>query len=67
MIAEATASAREAASRFAADSDSRLGNIRRANQGIFVALARDAAAGIPENSQLNKTIRVVATVEYFLD
>ncbi|MBT3448665.1 MAG: SIMPL domain-containing protein [Bacteroidetes Order II. Incertae sedis bacterium] len=67
MIAEATASAREAASRFAADSDSRLGNIRRANQGIFVVLARDAAAGIPENSQLNKTIRVVATVEYFLD
>jgi hypothetical protein len=66
MIAEATASAREAAEQFAADSRSRLGGIRRANQGVFVILPRDVAAGVSEETQLNKTVRVVATVEYYL-
>ncbi len=66
MIAEATASAREAAEQFAANSRSRLGGIRRANQGVFVILPRDAAAGISEEAQLHKTVRVVATVEYYL-
>ena len=51
----------------AADSRSRLGGIRRANQGVFVILPRDAAAGISEEAQLHKTVRVVATVEYYLD
>lgn len=66
MIAEATAAAREAAEQFANDSRSGLGDIRRANQGVFVILPRDAAAGISEETQLNKTVRVVATVEYYL-
>lgn len=67
MIAEATASAREAARQFAADSGSRLGGIRRANQGVFVVLPRDRASGIGEETQLRKTLRVVSTVEYFLE
>ena len=66
MIAEATANARKAAEQFAADSRSRLGAIRQANQGIFVILPRDQATGITEESQLFKTIRVVATVDYYL-
>lgn len=66
MIAEATASAREAAEQFAADAGSRLGGIRRASQGVFVILPRDQAAGITEESQLFKTVRVVSTVEYTL-
>jgi hypothetical protein len=66
MIAEATASAREAAQQFAADSGSRLGPIRKARQGVFVILPRDRAAGIMEESQLHKTLRVVTTVEYSL-
>lgn len=66
MIAEATASAREAAERFAADSKSRVGGIRQANQGVFVILPRDQAPGISEEEQPVKTVRVVATVEYFL-
>jgi hypothetical protein len=66
MIAEATAEARRAAEQFAKDSDSRIGNIRRANQGVFVILPRDQAPGIMEGSQLHKTLRVVSTVEYIL-
>ena len=67
MIAEATAAAREAATQFAADSKSSLGGIRQANQGVFVILPRDQASGITEESQLYKTVRVVATVDYYLD
>lgn len=66
MIAEATANAREAAQKFAADSKSRLGGIRDANQGIFVILPRDQAPGITEESQIAKTVRIVATVDYYL-
>lgn len=67
MIAEATSRAREAAEQFAADSRSRIAGIRRANQGVFVILARDRAPGLSEPSQLEKTVRVVSTVEYFLE
>jgi hypothetical protein len=66
MIRAATAQAREAAEQFARDSRSRLGGIRQANQGYFEILPRDQAAGINEASQVAKTIRVVATVEYLL-
>lgn len=67
MIAEATASAREAAERFAADSRSTLGGIRRANQGVFVIQARDMAPGVVDENQLRKTVRIVSTVEYYLE
>jgi len=67
MIAEATASAREAAEQFAADSGSRLGPIRTASQGVFQILPRDRAPGVMEESQTNKTVRVVTTVEYRLE
>jgi hypothetical protein len=66
MIAEATASAREAAAQFATDSRSRLGGIRQANQGVFVILPRDQSQGVMEETQPFKTVRVVATVEYYL-
>jgi hypothetical protein len=66
MIAEATSRAREAADRFATDSRSRLGGIRRANQGVFEILARDQAPGVSEQGQISKRVRVVSTVEYFL-
>jgi hypothetical protein len=67
MIAEATASAREAAAKFAQDSGARLGGIRRASQGVFEILPRDRAPGISEENQLEKTLRVVSTVEWFLE
>ena len=66
MIAEATANARKAADQFALDSGSKISGIRRANQGVFVIKARDQAPGITEANQLNKTVRVVSTIEYYL-
>ena len=66
MIADATARAREGAEQFARDSRSDLAGIRRANQGVFEILARDQAPGIGAESQINKLVRVVSTVEYLL-
>jgi uncharacterized protein len=66
MVKEATANARVAAEQFAADSRSDLAGIRQANQGVFVILPRDQAPGINEGAQLQKIVRVVSTVQYFL-
>lgn len=66
MIAEATRNARAAAEQFAVDSASRLGGIRTASQGLFQILPRDDAPGETESRQINKTVRVVATLEYAL-
>lgn len=66
MIAEATANARDAAEQFAIDSGSALGGIRRANQGVFQILARDNAPGVMAERQVEKTVRVVSTIEYLL-
>jgi hypothetical protein len=67
MIAEATTGARAGAEQFAADSGSRVGGIRRANQGLFQILPRDQAPGLQESTQIHKTVRVVSTVEYLLE
>ena len=60
MIEAATKNAKEAAQKFAMDSGSTLGKIRRANQGILSITDRD------ENTPFIKIVRVVTTVEYFL-
>jgi hypothetical protein len=60
MIEEATRQAREVAEKFAADSSSRLGKIRTANQGQFTVTDRDS------NTPHIKNVRVVSTVEYYL-
>ena len=61
MIDEATKNAREAAQKFAKDSDSELGKIRRAYQGQFSIENRDA------NTPYIKRIRVVTTIDYSLE
>lgn len=60
MIEEATRNAREAAQKFAKDSDSRLGKIKTANQGTFTIENRDS------NTPYIKKIRVVTSVTYYL-
>ena len=60
MIEEATRNAREVAQKFAEDSRSRLGKIRRASQGQFSIEPRDT------NNPHIKKVRVVSTVEYYL-
>ena len=66
MIAEATANARLAAEQFAKDSGSRVGGIRKASQGVFEILPRDRTPGVMEWMQPQKTVRVVSTIEYYL-
>ena len=67
MLGEANVNAREAAQQFAKESKSKVGGIRRASQGVFEILARDRAPGIAEQNQIEKTLRVVSTVEYMLN
>jgi uncharacterized protein len=66
MLAEATGNAREAAQQFATNSRTAVGGIRQANQGVFVILPRDQAPGVNESGQLQKVVRVVSRVQYFL-
>lgn len=66
MLSEATANAHKAAGEFARQSGSRVGGIRRASQGVFEILPRDPAPGVMQEGQMQKTLRVVATVEYAL-
>jgi hypothetical protein len=60
MIEEATRKAREVAQKFATDSQSRLGKIKKAYQGQFSIYPRD------RNNPHIKKVRVVSTIEYYL-
>lgn len=61
MIEEATKNARQAAEKFAKDSESTLGKIRHANQGQFSISDRDP------NTPYIKKVRVVTTIDYSLE
>ncbi len=74
MITEATRNARAAADRFASDSGSKVGTIRQANQGVFSISPADqsgeaegAEGAMNADSSLMKNVRVVTSVEYYLD
>jgi len=76
MISEATKNAREAAGRFASDSGSRVGAIRQASQGQFsIAAPNDTGTGDPNmygggdaaDSSIMKKVRVVTSVDYYLE
>lgn len=60
MIEIATKNARETAEKFAEDSNSELGKIKRATQGQFTITDRDS------NTPYMKNIRVVTSVDYYL-
>ncbi|MCP4745257.1 MAG: SIMPL domain-containing protein [Desulfobacteraceae bacterium] len=60
MIEEATTKAREVAEKFAKDSNSKLGKIKKARQGQFTITNRD------KNNPHIKKVRVVSTIEYYL-
>ncbi|CAA6800939.1 MAG: PUTATIVE PERIPLASMIC PROTEIN [uncultured Campylobacterales bacterium] len=60
MIEEATKNARKVAEKFAKDSQSTLGKIKKANQGTFSIYSKDYYT--PEI----KNVRVVSTIEYYL-
>jgi len=61
MIEEATKNAREVAEKFARDSDSRVGKIRKARQGVFSINDKD------QNTPETKVVRVVSTIDFQLE
>ena len=61
MIEEATRNAREVAEKFARDSESQVGKIRVARQGLFTINDRD------QNTPEIKVVRVVSTIDFQLD
>jgi hypothetical protein len=66
MLTEATKRAREAADKFAQESGAKVGDIQSANQGIIEI---NPAVEIPNDrpeKQINKKVRVVTTITYFL-
>ena len=60
MVQTATKNARQVAEKFAKDSDSKLGKIKRARQGQFSISNRD------HSTPYIKKVRVVSTLEYYL-
>jgi uncharacterized protein len=78
MITEAMHNARASADRFVADTGSKVGAIRQANQGVFSVGAADAGQAVGEDGNrsladqqaqgsIMKKVRVVATVDYYLE
>lgn len=66
MIAEATRAAREGAQRFAEDSGSTVGAIRRANQGVFTIGPLVGWNVANPSNAIEKRVRVVSTIDFFL-
>ncbi|MDQ4420768.1 SIMPL domain-containing protein [Sphingobium sp. DEHP117] len=70
MVAEATKDARKAAEQFAKDSGTGVGGIKSASQGYFSIEPRDgdqAQGGYGASDSPYKKVRVVTTVEFYLD
>jgi hypothetical protein len=69
MMEEATESARLVADQFAINSHTHLGSIKRASQGVFQVLSGDKSASTDDAEQeknVNKIIRLVTSIDYFL-
>lgn len=70
MVAQATRDARKAAEQFAKDSGTGVGGIKSASQGYFSIEPRDgdqAQGGYGASDTPYKKVRVVTTVEFYLD
>lgn len=68
MIEEATKNATAAGEQFAKDANAKLGKIQSANQGLFTVTARDQTDAWSDNEKqsINKRIRVVSTITFYL-
>ena len=68
MIEQATKNATAAGEQFAKDADARLGKIKSANQGVFSIESRDPTDSWSSNERqaINKKVRVVATITFYL-
>lgn len=73
MISEATQNARKAAVQFAIENDSKLGRLKKVNQGLFTIVDRTASLSSGEGgyaagtNDLYKKVRVVISAEYSIN
>ena len=73
MLTEATKNAKKAALQFSNESDVTLDNLRKANQGLFTIIDRDEfssaqgdGGGYQNLNDINKKVRVVVSVDYYI-
>ena len=68
MIESATKNATAAGEQFAKDANAKLGKIQSANQGLFSITARDQVDAWSDNEKqsINKRVRVVSTITFYL-
>jgi len=64
MLDEALTNAKASALQFASKSDSKIGRIKTANQGLFTITSPDPNLG--DTNSIDKKVRVVTTVQFFL-
>ena len=67
MIAAATKDARRGAEQFAKDSGTSVGGIKNATQGYFSITARDGEEGESGRDSPFQKVRVVTTIDFYLD
>lgn len=67
MLEEAVRSARKSAEQFAQDSGTDVAGIKTAYQGVFQILPRDPVQYVSEQNQRYKTVRVVSTIDFYLN
>ena len=68
MLKEATINARKTAEQFAKDSNSKVGKIKYANQGLFSIGSKNKSSSFGDNEafEKDKEVRVVITIDYWL-
>ena len=66
MLTEATQRAKETAQQFASESGAAVGDIQTANQGVFEILPAVEIPNDRPEKQIDKKVRVVSTITYFL-
>jgi len=67
MLTQATSSAKEAANTFATNTQSKLGKIRHASQGIFSITSAEGGNEYENETSVMKKVRVVTSVEFFIE
>ena len=67
MLSEATKNAKVAAKEFAKNSGAKVGKIHSAQQGVFSILPSEEIPYLQETQQINKKVRVVSTITYYLE
>ncbi|MFK7838897.1 MAG: SIMPL domain-containing protein [Bdellovibrionales bacterium] len=67
MLNEAVRNARASAHEFAKESGAKVGGIKRAYQGVFQINPRDPVRYVSEQNQRYKRVRVVSTVDFYIE